>query len=225
MNIGGLLPFTLSDYPGRLAAVIFAQGCNFRCPFCHNGRLIPTATAPDGQLGEREAIRFLHSRVGRLTGVVVSGGEPTLQPDLARFLLRVQTLGYAVKLDTNGSRPEVLRLLLAERLVDFVAMDVKASWTQYDRLAGVVVDVEALRASAELIARSGVPHEFRTTVVPQLLAEADLNAINRELPPGSSHRRQVFCPAHALAPWLRGDAAHSAPSNIHPTRREGALLQ
>lgn len=223
MRIGGLVPFTLSDYPGRVAAVIFTQGCNFRCPFCHNGQLIPFAPGPNGLLSVDDVMRFLESRRKRLDGAVISGGEPTIQPDLPAFLRDVKALGYAVKLDTNGSRPDVLRRLFQQGLLDFVAMDVKAPWGQYDRLAGVAVDAAALRASIDLIARSGVAHEFRTTVVPQMLGEADLCDIVRRLPAGSLHRRQVFRREHALASWLRCDTAHAHASETHAPVHEGVL--
>ncbi len=223
MNLGGLVPFTLSDYPGKIAAVVFTQGCNFRCPFCHNGGLIPWESRPDERLSEHQVLRFLQSRIGQLEGVVVSGGEPTLQPDLKRFLSRAKTLGYAVKLDTNGSRPEVLRRLFNEGLLDYVAMDVKAPWDHYERLAGVRVETAAIRASIGLIAQSGIPHEFRTTVVPQLLSEGDLRDIARLLPTGSAYRHQPFRSAYAMASHLRGDEPHSQPAAICPAAREDAL--
>lgn len=222
MNIGGLVPLTLSDYPGRLAAVVFTQGCNFRCPFCHNGPLIAHPSARGDLLPESEVMQFLQSRRDQLDGVVLSGGEPTLQPDLLEFLRRVRPLGYAVKLDTNGSRPEVLRRILGEGLIDFLAMDIKAPWQCYDRLAGIAVDTAAIRTSVELIARSGIPHVFRTTVVPEMLSDADLRAIARLLPAGSPHRRQVFRPTHALASWLRPEKPQPEAAT-DPRNREGVL--
>jgi pyruvate formate lyase activating enzyme len=216
VNLGGLVPFTLTDYPGRVAAVVFTQGCNFRCPFCHNGRLLSLAVAADGHWSEREVLRFLQTRASQLDGVVVSGGEPTLQPDLPRFLNRVKALGYAVKLDTNGSRPDVLRHLLCEHLVDFVAMDVKAPWDHYARLAGVPVDTAALRASVQLLAQSGIAHEFRTTVVPPLLTAADLAEIANALPADSMYRRQPFRSAQAMAAWLHSAPSHTPPTSVRP---------
>jgi pyruvate formate lyase activating enzyme len=221
VNLGGLVRFTLTDYPGRAAAVVFTQGCNFRCPFCHNGRLLPRDAAADDRWSERAVLSFLQTRAGQLSGLVVSGGEPTLQADLPRFLHRVKALGYAVKLDTNGSRPEVLRQLLCERLLDFVAMDVKAPWEHYARLAGVPVDTDALRASVGLLAQSGIPHEFRTTVVPPLLTDADLADIANALPAGSPHRCQPFRPTHALAAWLRSDPPHPQAAPLRLEHREG----
>ena len=211
MNLGGLQRFSLCDFPGRAAAVVFTQGCNFRCPFCHNGSLIPTDAA--GALDEAELLAFLERRRGQLDGVVVSGGEPTLQSDLEEFLRRVKRLGFEVKLDTNGSRPDTLRRLLRQALVDYVAMDVKAPLAAYERLAGRPVDAAALRESIALIAGSGVAHEFRTTVVPELLADAELAALRAELPPGSPHRCQPFRAAAALDPALRqAEPARRAPA-------------
>jgi pyruvate formate lyase activating enzyme len=184
MRIGGLTPFTLSDFPGRAAAVVFAQGCNFRCPYCHNAALLPDAP---GRLSEAEVLAWLAGRRGRLGGVVVSGGEPTVQADLPRFCAALKAQGFAVKLDTNGSRPGVLCDLLGGGLLDYVAMDVKAPPASYDRLAGVPVAWPALAESIELLASSGVPHHFRTTVVPAILSAADLAAIRALLPITSLH--------------------------------------
>ncbi len=200
MKIGGYAPFTLSDYPGRPAAIVFAQGCNFRCPFCHNGDLLPDGP---GRLPEAEVLARLTRRRGVLTGIVVSGGEPTLQPDLADFCAALKAREFAVKLDTNGSRPDVLRALLATGVVDYVAMDVKAPPARYTQLAGVPVAWTLVAESIRLVAQSGVPHEFRTTVVPALLADRDLAAIRALLPLSSRHVQQAFRPESARDPALR----------------------
>ena len=202
MRIGGFLPLSLCDYPGRVAAVVFTRGCNFRCPFCHNGHLLDAADAPDDPAAD-DVLARLAEFAARLQGVVVSGGEPTLQPGLADFLRRIRALRLAIKLDTNGSRPDVLAALLAERLVDFIAMDIKAPWEKYPVLAGAPCDVPALQRSVALIAGSGVPHQFRTTRVMPLLTDADCAAIARQVPAGSPHVFQAFQPGHALEPSLR----------------------
>lgn len=216
MRIGGFVPVSLCDYPCRVAAVVFAQGCNFRCPWCHNGHLVP-AEAPTG-LEEAAVLGRLRERRDRLGGVVVSGGEPTLQPDLPEFLLRLRDLGLAVKLDTNGSRPDVLELLLAERLVDYVAMDLKAPWEKYDRLTGGARDLVLLRRSVRLIAASGLPHEFRTTRVEALLTAADCAAVAGLVPPGSVHKWQRFRPEHSLDPALRAPSAAMEDGARSPPR-------
>jgi len=204
MKIGGYVPFTLGDYPGRPAAIVFTQGCNFRCPFCHNGALLPEGP---GRLPEAEVLARLTRRRGVLAGIVVSGGEPTLQPDVADFCAALKVSGFAVKLDTNGSRPDVLRALLAERLVDYVAMDVKAPPGRYSRLAGVPGAWPLIAESIQLVAESGVPHEFRTTVVPALLADRDLGVIRALLPASSQHVLQTFRPDLARDSALRAHAS------------------
>ena len=201
MLIGGLQPFTLSDYPGTVAAVIFTQGCNFRCPFCHNGSLLPMR-APSRIPAER-VWDLLERRRGKLKGVVITGGEPTLHADLPEFVRRIRELGYRVKLDTNGSAPAMLRRLLAEGLLDYVAMDVKAPWRKYSDLCGVKAPVDAVRESMRLIAESGLCHEFRTTWVPALLSEGDVSRIRAAIPAGSPYKTQEFIPELAFDESLR----------------------
>lgn len=200
MNIGGFLACSFSDFPHHLAAVVFTQGCNFRCPFCHNAGLLAMQAGP---LAQSDVLDALRQRRNQLEGVVVSGGEPTLHPDLPAFLIELRQMGYKIKLDTNGSRPEVLRALFGAKLVDFVAMDVKAPWEKYSELAGVPVQCERLRESMTLIAASGLPHEFRTTAVTRLLTADDMAAIRAQIPQGSPYRVQPFRPEHALSPALR----------------------
>ena len=217
MKIGGFLPFTLADFPGHTAAIVFAQGCNFRCPFCHNGELLPDGP---GRIPEAEVLRRLEGRAGRLGGVVLSGGEPTLQADLPDFCATLKRLGFAVKLDTNGSRPAVLRQLLASGLLDAVALDVKAPPRAYRRLSGVPTAWPLVQQSLEVLAGSKVSVTFRTTVVPTLLKERDLAEIAALLPAGTTHVRQPFRPEHALDPALRHPAAAAAgrPAAFLPVR-------
>ena len=202
VRIGGFLPLSLCDYPRRVAAVVFTRGCNFRCPFCHNGHLLDGVGAPDDP-SEDDVLARLASLAARLQGVVVTGGEPTLHPGLADFLGRIRGLGLAIKLDTNGSRPDVLATLLAARLLDFVAMDIKAPWPRYPELTGTACDVAAIQRSVALIAGSGLPHQFRTTRATPLLSSADCDAITRQVPDGSPHVFQAFRPEQALDPRLR----------------------
>lgn len=191
MRIGGYVPCSLSDFPGRVAAVVFTQGCNWRCPWCHN----PALVHPE-KFGEPIAVdnvlRRLAGRRGKLDGVVVSGGEPTLQPGLADFFREVRAMGFATKLDTNGSRPGVVQELLDDGLLDFVAMDLKAPWLRYDEAAGLPVDVTALHATLALLRVRGIAHQLRTTRWPGL-SEADLGAI-ATVANGSPHVRQSFRP-------------------------------
>ena len=207
MRIGGLNSFSLSDFPGHVAAMVFTQGCNFRCPYCHNGSLIPVDPPTSALIPVEEVFLFLEKRRGQLNGVVVTGGEPTLQSDLSLFFRRVRSMGYQIKLDTNGSRPEALAELLLEGLMDFIAMDIKAPFELYDRLTGVCAPKEQLEESIALIAQSGIDHEFRTTVVEPLLSEDDLQAIQAMVPHGSRHHFQEFRPENALDPVLRAAVA------------------
>jgi pyruvate formate lyase activating enzyme len=209
MNLSGFVPLSLCDYPGRVAAVVFTQGCNFRCPWCHNGHLLSMAADPAARVDEARVMAVLSERRKRLGGVVVTGGEPSLQADLPHFLMRLKLLGLAVKLDTNGSRPAVLRELIAQELVDYIAMDMKAPWEKYAALTGVACDEAALRESIALIAASGLPHQFRTTRVDPLLTAEDYDRLVAELPKGSPHVWQTFRPAFSRDPALRTAVAVS----------------
>lgn len=171
MRIGGLQKLSLIDYPGRTCAVLFTQGCNFRCPYCHNPELVyPHLFAEPISFEKVRA--FLKERRGLLEGVVFSGGEPTLQEDLLEVMQAVRALGYAVKLDTNGSRPDVLAEVLGA--ADYVAMDIKAPLPVYPRVSGVTVDTYDIARSIFLIQSSGVRHEFRTTFDRSLLSDEDI---------------------------------------------------
>jgi pyruvate formate lyase activating enzyme len=203
LKIGGFQAFSLSDYPGNAAAIVFTQGCNFRCPFCHNGSLIPSDVPGGACIPEQKIVRHLERRRSLLDGVVVTGGEPTIQADLLRFLRLIRGMGYALKLDTNGSRPDVLRRLLDENLVDYIAMDVKAPPDRYDSLTGVSVSMRGVRESIRLIGRSGIRHEFRTTIVRPLLSDRDIMLIREMLPSRSPHILQDFYPEHAYDQTLR----------------------
>jgi pyruvate formate lyase activating enzyme len=209
MKIGGFNKFSLSDYPGHVAAVVFTQGCNFRCPFCHNGSLIPGDVPVSLLIPEEKVFEFLENRSSQLDGVVFTGGEPMIQPDLPVFIHRIKTIGFLIKLDTNGSQPQVLCRLLEDELIDFIAMDIKAPLDIYDRLTGIHTPINRIKESIELTANSGIEHEFRTTIVKPLLSPQDLLSIRKLIPPASTHHLQKFRPEHALAPALQ------APRNIH----------
>jgi len=185
LQIGGYHPNSFIDYPGKVAAVVFFQGCNFRCPFCHNGQLIPRDRA--GIHAPQKILARLRERVGQLAGVVLSGGEPTLQQGVPDFCSQLKALGYAVKLDTNGSNPDLLGLLLAHNLIDYVAMDLKAPWHRYSELAGTEVDLQALQRSLQLISSSGIAHHFRTTFDQSRLTETDLKQIRTSVPQVSDY--------------------------------------
>ena len=166
MIISGLQKMTLLDYPGKVACTVFLGGCNFRCPFCHNGELLDAGA---GQIMDvTEFLQFLSKRRGLLDAVCVSGGEPTLQPDLPELLKEIRSMGYLTKLDTNGSRPQMLKELVFHGLVDYVAMDIKNSPARYGETAGATVKLENIEESIRFLTSGCVDYEFRTTVVSQL---------------------------------------------------------
>lgn len=171
MKIAGLMKLTLLDFPGHVACTVFLAGCNFRCPFCHNGSLV---RGGDIEISREELFAFLKKRQGVLDGVCVTGGEPLMNPDIAELVRGIKELGFLVKLDTNGSYPERLSELLLSGAVDYVAMDIKNSPVGYGTACGVGLDVEKIKRSAEIIKSSGVEHEFRTTVVKGIHTAADI---------------------------------------------------
>jgi len=187
MIIGGLQKFSLLDYPGCVSAIVFTQGCNFRCQFCYNPMLVwPTevgklkyAQATEQQkdhpeISEDGLFVFLRSREGKLDAVVITGGEPCLQKDLLKFVRKIKKLGFLVKIDTNGSYPETLAMLIREKLVDYIAMDLKAPADKYEEVTGFKADFQKINKSVKMIMAGGLPYEFRTTVVPGLLDKSDI---------------------------------------------------
>ncbi len=184
MQIHGLNKTTLLDYPEHVAATVFTGGCNFRCPFCHNKDLVLN---PAGQpmMEEREIFNFLKKRKGIITGVCITGGEPTLQPDLKQFLMKIKEIGINIKLDTNGYRPEVLKDLVQSALVDYVAMDVKSSKKRYAEAVGlnhnILADkafiIEKIEESVSFLMQGTIPYEFRTTIVKELHTEQEIKEI------------------------------------------------
>lgn len=200
MTFAGWQRLSLIDYPGKVAAVVFTAGCNLRCPFCHNPELV-TGT-PAEAFTEDEVLVHLHARRGKLDGLVVTGGEPLLHAGLPAFLNRVKEAGFLVKLDTNGTLPGALAPVLDERLVDFVAMDIKAPPSKYAQLAGTAVDPAAIRESIRLIRAAGIDHIFRTTAVRPLLEAEDLREIAAWIVDPAHYRLQPFVRGTILDPDL-----------------------
>lgn len=179
MKIQGLQKLTLLDFPERVACTVFFAGCNFRCPFCHNASLV-VDIPPVGEITEDEFFSFLKKRQGILDGVCITGGEPLLQPDMEKFMRKIKELGYAVKLDTNGSFPDKLKSLVGKGLVDYVAMDIKNCLDTYTATAGVqVLDTEAIKESVAYLKEGHVPYEFRTTVVKNYHTKESLERIGQ----------------------------------------------
>ena len=165
MIIHGLQKTTLLDYPGHVASTIFFGGCNFRCPFCHNMNLVLNA-ANEPVISEEELFHHLNSRIGILDGVCITGGEPTLQKDLVPFIEKIKALGYLVKLDTNGTNPDVIEELISKKLIDYIAMDIKSSPKDYAKVAGLEsFDFDGVKRSISILINGTVPYEFRTTMV------------------------------------------------------------
>lgn len=196
MAIGGLIKTTLIDFPGEVATVLFATGCNFNCPYCHNRPLImPSAET----LTKGTVMAHLEKRAGLCDGVVISGGEPTLQPGLEAAVVEIRSLGYKVKLDTNGTRPEVLKRLLDRELLDYVAMDVKSSADRHERVTGgKAKDRAAVEQSMELLMGSAVAYEFRTTVVFPLHDYEELRRIGERVAGAGRWVLQAYKPAPGI---------------------------
>lgn len=191
MRLCGMQKLTLLDYPGKTAAIIFTAGCNFRCPFCHNASLV---THIDGApLEEGSVLEFLKKRGGVLEGVVITGGEPLLHGDISEFMRKIKALGYAIKLDTNGSFPEHLAQIIREGLCDYVAMDVKAPLEDYAEVIGTNdIDTDAIRRSIELLLSGDVEYEFRTTVVKGLHTKDSIERIADMIPAARAYYLQAF---------------------------------
>ena len=182
MLIKGLQKLTLLDFPDKMACTLFTFGCNFRCPFCHNASLVLSDRTDSSVMPEEEFFDFLSRRRGILEGVCVTGGEPTLQPDLPDFLSRIKAMGYAVKLDTNGYRPAVLKTVVEAGLVDYVAMDVKNSLARYGETVGIThFDTAPIEESLAFLMEGRIPFEFRTTLVRGLHTPEDIRAIGKHL--------------------------------------------
>lgn len=191
MKIKGLQKLTLLDYPGRLAATVFLGGCNLRCPFCHNASLV--VRSDDNEISEDELFSFLESRRGKLSGVCITGGEPTLNPTLPSFINKIRALGYSVKLDTNGTNPDMLESLVRDGLVDYVAMDIKSSPERYAAVSGVPgLDVSPVERSVRFLLRGEVEYEFRTTVVRELHTAEDFDSIGRWIRGARAYFLQPF---------------------------------
>jgi len=190
MRISGLQKTTLLDYPGKVACTVFLSGCNLRCPFCHNASLV--VRPAEDAVTEEEFFAFLRKRKGILDGVCITGGEPTLRTDLPDFIGKIKNLGYLVKLDTNGTNPEMLEKLISEGLVDFVAMDIKNAPSRYAPICGGVDVLEAVKKSVELLMKGTVDYEFRTTCVRPFHDIAAMEEIGKWLAGGSQYYLQKF---------------------------------
>lgn len=192
MNIQGIQKLTLLDYPGKMACVLFTAGCNLRCPFCHNSRLVVNPEK-ESEYGEEEILAFLKKRQEILDGVVITGGEPLLQKDISDFIVKIRELGYSVKLDTNGTFPEKLRELIDKGLVDYVAMDIKNSPELYAETVGVSgFDISRIKESISILLEGKVDYEFRTTVVREFHSVFGMDNIGKLIKGAKRHFLQAF---------------------------------
>jgi len=189
MKIGGLQKTSLLDYPEEVSAIIWTVGCNFNCPFCYNKDLVKSKTS---EISEDEVLSFLDKRKKILDGLVISGGEPFLQKDLKSFCKKVKKIGYKIKIDTNGTFPDKLKELIDEKLVDYIAMDVKAPTKKYDKLAGKKIDIKKIKKSIGILQNSGIDYEFKTTYVPSLLVKKDIIEIGKRLDGSEKYFLQQF---------------------------------
>jgi pyruvate formate lyase activating enzyme len=203
MLISGIQQFTLLDYPDKVAAIIFTPGCNMRCRFCHNREFVlpeEVQKIRPSFIPESAVLNFLRSRMGKLDGLVISGGEPTIQPDIKQFIITVREMGFLIKLDTNGNLPDVLRELVEERLVDYVAMDVKTTLERYKELVGDMADQEKIKESIDLLKKGTVPYEFRTTLIDGVHTPEIITAMAELLAGSEKLYLQKFRPETTLDP-------------------------
>ena len=207
-NIGGIQKTTLVDFPEKIAAIVFTQGCNFHCGYCHNPELIDF-TRGEKPVSEEEFLSFLRTRQGKLDGVVITGGEPTLQSGLYDFIKAVKSINFAVKLDTNGTNSGILEKLLADNLLDYVAMDIKAPLDKYSLITGVKVDCENIKKSIDLIIKSDINYEFRTTVIKSQLLPDDLDKIGVLINGAKRYYLQKFVPSKIFDENLISETTYS----------------
>ena len=205
MRLGGIQKLTLLDYPGTVACTVFTLGCNMRCPFCHNGELV---LCPDSEPGipEEDFFAFLESRKNRLEGVAITGGEPTVNADLVDFIRKIKERDLLVKLDSNGTRPDILKELIDSFLVDYIAMDIKSSKEGYPKACGLKsMDLSIIEESVNLLMNSGIEYEFRTTVMKELHSEKEFRAIAEWIKGCSAYYLQSYRPAETLLGHMMDD--------------------
>lgn len=204
MKIASLQKFTLIDYPDKMACTVFLSGCNFKCPWCYNPELVlPEKIREQPSVPEKEFFEFLKKRKGELEGVVICGGEPTIHNDLPDFFRKIKKMGFLIKLDTNGSNPGMLKKLINEGLIDYIAMDIKAPKEKYSKAVGKEVDLENIEKSINILKQSRKEFEFRSTIVPGLLEKKDILKIANWLEPAPRYFLQNFRPGKTVNPKFR----------------------
>ena len=205
MYIGGLQKLTLIDYPGKLAATVFLCGCDFRCPWCYNSELVlfhPVRKnfSNGAGISEKELLKFLKERKKLIDGVVLCGGEPVISKGLTPFIKKIKKMGFLIKLDTNGSDPKILKKLIDEKLIDYVAMDLKGPKERYSEFSGRKVDVKKIQKSIDILKENKVDYEFRSTIVPSLHTKEDVIEMAKWIRGAKRYYLQNFRPEKTIDP-------------------------
>ena len=201
MEIGGLQKVTLIDYPGRIAATVFLCGCNFKCPWCYSSELVlPEKIKKQPKISEREFFKYLKDRKKLLDGLVLCGGEPTINKKLPSFIKKIKKMGFLIKLDTNGSDPKILKKLIDEKLIDYVAMDLKGPKERYSEFSGRKVDVKKIQKSIDILKENKVDYEFRSTIVPSLHTKEDIIEMAKWIRGAKRYYLQNFRPEKTIDP-------------------------
>ena len=219
MIIGGFQRFSLIDYPGKICAIIFTQGCNFRCPYCHNRELVNPKLFQE-PIDENDIFRFLEKRKGKLDAVEITGGEPTLQPDLIEFMRKIKAMGFLIKLDTNGTNPEVVEKIIKNKLVDYIAMDVKAPLEKYEKVVRAKVDKQKIKEAISLIMNSHIDYEFRTTIIKNILTKEDIIDIAKTIKGSKLYVLQKFIHSKILDLSLAKRAKTFSDAELEAIRSE-----
>ena len=201
IQIGGLQKLTLIDYPGRISATVFLTGCNFRCPWCYSAEIVlPEKIKNQPKISEKELFKFLKERKKLIEGVVLCGGEPTTSKDLVSLIEKIKKMGFSVKLDTNGSDPALLKKLIDKKLIDYVAMDIKAPKEKYSEVAGTKIDVKKIQKSIDILKEGKVDYEFRSTIVPTLHTKEDVMEMAKWIRGAKRYYLQNFRPEKTIDP-------------------------
>jgi len=215
MIFGGLQKQSLIDFPGKISCVLFTSGCNFTCPYCHNPDLVRGQVKQSLALKEESIYDFLEKRKGFLDGVVISGGEPTLHRDLSTFCRNIKTMGYPIKLDTNGSRPETLKQLIWNHSVDYIAMDIKTDPSAYPREISCHVNTANILESIAVIMAAGMSYEFRTTCVKPFVDRPIMEKISQAIQGADCYALQQFKNENVLSPeYFQNTACHYSHADL-----------
>jgi len=204
MKIGGLQKLSLIDYPGYLAVTIFLSGCNFRCPWCYSSELVlPKKIKRQFKISEKDFFKFLKERKKLIEGVVLCGGEPTISKELIPLIKKIKKMEFLVKLDTNGSNPEILKKLIEKKLIDYVAMDIKGPKEKYNEFIGTKIDIKKIQKSIEILKKGKIDYEFRSTIVPTLHRKKDVIKMAKWIKGTRRYYLQNFRPENTIDPLFK----------------------